>query len=34
MTPPLLPGQGVPARAPVTTLTVLLDELAQDRAER
>ena len=34
MTPPLLPGSGVPARAPVTTLKVLLDELAQDRADR
>ena len=34
MTPPLLPGPGVPARAPVTTLKVLLEELAQDRADR
>jgi hypothetical protein len=34
MTPPLLPGPGVPPRAPVTTLKVLLEELAQDRADR
>jgi antitoxin (DNA-binding transcriptional repressor) of toxin-antitoxin stability system len=34
LTPPLLPDSGAPARAPVTTLKVLLDELEQDRADR
>ncbi len=34
ITPPLLPGSGPPPRAPVTSLTALLEELAQDRAER
>lgn len=34
LTPPLLPGPGVPPRAPVTSLKVLLEELAQDRADR
>jgi antitoxin (DNA-binding transcriptional repressor) of toxin-antitoxin stability system len=34
MTPPLLPAAEVPPRAPVTTLKVLLKELAQDRADR
>lgn len=33
VTPPLLPGQGVPPRAPVAPLKALLDELTQDRAE-
>ncbi len=34
LTPPLLPASGVPPRAPVTSLKVLLEELAQDRADR
>ena len=34
LTPPLMPGSGDPPRAPVTTLKVLLEELAQDRADR
>ncbi len=34
LTPPLLPGSGVPPRAPVTSLKVLLEELAQDRVDR
>lgn len=34
LTPPLMPGSGVPPRAPVTSLKVLLEELAQDRADR
>ena len=34
LTPPLLPGSGVPPRAPVTSLKVLLEEMAQDRADR
>lgn len=34
LTPPLTPGAGVPPRGPVTSLEVLLEELAQDRADR
>lgn len=34
ITPPLLAAQGVPPRAPVTSLKALLEELAQDRADR
>ena len=34
LTPPLMPGSGIPPRAPVTSLKVLLEELAQDRADR
>ena len=34
ITPPLMPGPGVPPRSPVTSLKVLLEELAQDRADR
>jgi len=34
LTPPLMPGSGIPPRGPVTSLQVLLDELAQDRADR
>ena len=34
LTPPLMPGSGIPPRAPVTSLKGLLDELAQDRADR
>ncbi len=32
--PPVLPAGGLPPRAPVAPLRVLLDELAQDRRER
>lgn len=34
VTPPLLPGQGEPPRAPIAPLRALLEELARDRAER
>ncbi len=34
LTPPVMPGMGPPASAPVVSLRQLLDELAQDRGER
>lgn len=34
ISPPLVPGPGIPPRAPVTSLKELLEELAQDRADR
>lgn len=34
VTPPAAPATPLPTRRPVTTLSVLLDELADDRADR
>ena len=34
ITPPLMPGPGIPPRAPVASLKTLLGELAEDRADR
>ncbi len=34
LSPPLMPGPGIPPRAPVAALEALLEELAQDRAAR
>jgi len=34
LTPPLMPASGIPPRAPVISLKVLLEELAHDRADR